>query len=100
MVSDGYVTDDSGTGIVHQAPGFGEDDYRVCIANGVVMKGETVPCPVDESGCFTAEVRDFVGQRFNLLLCSTIIETGIDVPSANTIIMSRADKFGLAQLHG
>lgn len=44
-------------------------------------------------------MRDFVAQRFNLLLCSTIIETGIDVPTANTIIMARADKFGLAQLH-
>ena len=46
-----------------------------------------------------AVMRDFVAQRFNILLCSTIIETGIDVPSANTIVMSRADKFGLAQLH-
>jgi transcription-repair coupling factor (superfamily II helicase) len=44
-------------------------------------------------------MRDFVAQRTNLLLCSTIIETGIDVPTANTIVMSRADKFGLAQLH-
>ena len=44
-------------------------------------------------------MRDFVAQRSNLLLCSTIIETGIDVPTANTIVMSRADKFGLAQLH-
>ena len=44
-------------------------------------------------------MRDFVAQRYNLLLCSTIIETGIDVPTANTIVMSRADKFGLAQLH-
>ncbi len=44
-------------------------------------------------------MRDFVAQRYNILLCSTIIETGIDVPSANTIIISRADKFGLAQLH-
>ena len=44
-------------------------------------------------------MREFTSQRFNLLLCSTIIETGIDVPSANTIIMARADKFGLAQLH-
>ena len=44
-------------------------------------------------------MRDFIAQRTNLLLCSTIIETGIDVPSANTIVMSRADKFGLAQLH-
>ena len=44
-------------------------------------------------------MRDFVAQRFNVLLCSTIIETGIDVPSANTIVITRADKFGLAQLH-
>ena len=44
-------------------------------------------------------MRDFVAQRHNVLLCSTIIETGIDVPTANTIVMSRADKFGLAQLH-
>jgi transcription-repair coupling factor (superfamily II helicase) len=44
-------------------------------------------------------MRDFTHQRFNLLLCTTIIETGIDVPTANTIIMNRADKFGLAQLH-
>jgi transcription-repair coupling factor (superfamily II helicase) len=44
-------------------------------------------------------MKDFVAQRFNVLLCSTIIETGIDVPTANTIVMSRADKFGLAQLH-
>ena len=42
---------------------------------------------------------DFYHQRFNVLLCSTIIESGIDVPSANTIIIQRADKFGLAQLH-
>ncbi len=44
-------------------------------------------------------MKDFIAQRYNLLLCSTIIETGIDVPTANTIVMSRADKFGLAQLH-
>ena len=44
-------------------------------------------------------MRDFTHQRFNLLLCTTIIETGIDVPTANTIIINRADKFGLAQLH-
>jgi len=42
---------------------------------------------------------DFYHQRFNILLCSTIIETGIDIPTANTIIIERADKFGLAQLH-
>jgi transcription-repair coupling factor (superfamily II helicase) len=42
---------------------------------------------------------DFHKQRFNVLLCSTIIESGIDIPNANTIIINRADKFGLAQLH-
>jgi len=44
-------------------------------------------------------MRDFTHQRANLLLCTTIIETGIDVPTANTILINRADKFGLAQLH-
>lgn len=42
---------------------------------------------------------DFYHQRFNVLVCTTIIESGIDVPSANTIIIDRADRFGLAQLH-
>ncbi len=44
-------------------------------------------------------MKGFYQQRFNVLLCTTIIETGIDVPTANTIIMHRADKFGLGQLH-
>jgi transcription-repair coupling factor (superfamily II helicase) len=44
-------------------------------------------------------MRDFHQQRFNVLLCTTIIETGIDVPTANTIVIHRADRFGLAQLH-
>ena len=44
-------------------------------------------------------IRDFYQQRYDILLCTTIIETGIDVPTANTILINRADKFGLAQLH-
>ncbi|NMG27710.1 transcription-repair coupling factor [Aromatoleum evansii] len=44
-------------------------------------------------------MRDFTSQRANLLLCTTIIETGINIPTANTIIINRADRFGLAQLH-
>lgn len=44
-------------------------------------------------------MKDFYHKRFNVLVCTTIIETGIDVPTANTIIIERADKFGLAQLH-
>lgn len=42
---------------------------------------------------------DFYHKRFNIMVCTTIIETGIDIPSANTIVIHRADKFGLAQLH-
>jgi transcription-repair coupling factor (superfamily II helicase) len=44
-------------------------------------------------------MRDFTAQRSSVLLCSTIIETGIDIPTANTIVINRADRFGLAQLH-
>ncbi|HSQ06626.1 MAG TPA: TRCF domain-containing protein, partial [Chromatiaceae bacterium] len=44
-------------------------------------------------------MRDFYHQRFNILVCTTIVESGIDVPSANTIVIHRADKLGLAQLH-
>jgi transcription-repair coupling factor (superfamily II helicase) len=46
-----------------------------------------------------AVMLDFYHRRFNVLLCTTIIETGIDVPTANTIVINRADRFGLAQLH-
>ncbi|MGV6827570.1 MAG: transcription-repair coupling factor [bacterium] len=46
-----------------------------------------------------AIMRDFYHQRFNILVCTTIVESGIDVPTANTIIINRADKLGLAQLH-
>ncbi|MBA4263060.1 MAG: transcription-repair coupling factor, partial [Comamonadaceae bacterium] len=63
-------------------------EARIAIAHGQMPERE-----------LERVMRDFVAQRHNLLLCSTIIETGIDVPTANTIVMSRADKFGLAQLH-
>eukprot|EP00903_Cladosiphon_okamuranus_P006585 g6433.t1 len=62
VCEDNYVTNDSGTGIVHQAPAFGEDDYRVCLAHGVILKGEDIPCPVDSNGLFTSEVGDYAGQ--------------------------------------
>ena len=62
ILSDTYVTDDSGTGIVHQAPAFGEDDYRVCIKAGIIIKGEEIPCPVDCNGIYTDKCEDFKGQ--------------------------------------
>lgn len=52
-----FVVEGSGTGVVHIAPGFGEDDYNLCVKNGI-----DVVCPVDDAGCFTNEVSDFVGQ--------------------------------------
>ncbi|KDQ21864.1 hypothetical protein BOTBODRAFT_26268 [Botryobasidium botryosum FD-172 SS1] len=62
VVNDTYVTDESGTGIVHQAPAFGDDDHRIMIDNGVLRADEMPPCPVDEVGVFTKEVSDFAGQ--------------------------------------
>lgn len=52
VCTDTYVTDDSGTGIVHQAPAYGEDDFRVCLAHGVLQKGEAPPDATDENGRF------------------------------------------------
>ena len=63
-------------------------EARIAIAHGQMRERE-----------LEQVMRDFTQQRFNVLLCSTIIETGIDIPTANTIIIDRADKFGLAQLH-
>ena len=61
---------------------------RIGMAHGQMPPGE-----------MERTMRDFYARRINLLICSTIIENGIDVPTANTIIINRADKFGLAQLH-
>ena len=57
VVADDYVTTDEGTGVVHQAPAFGEDDYRVFQANGI----EAFVCPVTMGGRFTDDVKDFAG---------------------------------------
>ncbi|XP_053951274.1 isoleucine--tRNA ligase, cytoplasmic [Anastrepha ludens] len=61
VLVDDYVTSDSGTGIVHNAPYFGEDDYRICLNAGIITKSSTPICPLDEVGRFTAEITDFVG---------------------------------------
>lgn len=63
-------------------------EARIAIAHGQLRERE-----------LEQVMSDFYHRRFNVLVCSTIIETGIDVPSANTIIIDRADKLGLAQLH-
>jgi len=61
---------------------------RVCVAHGQMAERDLEQI-----------MADFYHKRYNILVCSTIIETGIDIPSANTIIIDRADKLGLAQLH-
>ena len=63
-------------------------DARIRIAHGQMPERE-----------LEQVMLDFYRQRFNVMVCTTIIESGIDVPSANTIVINRADKFGLAQLH-
>ncbi|GAA5973857.1 hypothetical protein JCM11641_003196 [Rhodosporidiobolus odoratus] len=61
VIADTYVTDSSGTGIVHQAPAFGDEDHRVAVQHGIVEKEEMPPCPIDEKGLYTDEVPDFKG---------------------------------------
>ncbi|KAH7911972.1 tRNA synthetases class I-domain-containing protein [Hygrophoropsis aurantiaca] len=61
VVTDTYVTATDGTGIVQQAPAFGEDDHRIAVANGIVGETEMPPCPLDDSGKFTKPVTDFEG---------------------------------------
>ena len=71
---DGYVTDDSGTGVVHQAPAFGADDNRVCLAHGIIVKGGFIPDPIDDDGRFDEQV-------------SSIGITGIHVKEADKKIV-------------
>lgn len=79
VIGDTYVTEEGGTGIVHQAPAFGEDDYRACVANGIIDKSETLPCPVDFNGRFTDEVPDFCGRgvkEADADICSMLKKSG------------------------
>ena len=55
------MTDEDGTGIVHQAPAFGEDDHRIAIASGIVAPEEMPPCPLDDVGRFVKPVVDYEG---------------------------------------
>ncbi|KAG6075670.1 Isoleucine--tRNA ligase, cytoplasmic [Claviceps sp. LM218 group G6] len=61
VLSGTYVTADSGTGIVHQAPAFGEEDYNVAVAAGVIDEKRPPPDPLNDTGHFTAKVPDFAG---------------------------------------
>lgn len=56
-----YVSNEDGTGIVHIAPGFGEDDYKVSLQAGIITKDGSIVCPIDDNGNFTSEVKDYEG---------------------------------------
>ncbi|KCZ76567.1 isoleucine-tRNA ligase, partial [Anncaliia algerae PRA109] len=56
-----FVSKEDGTGIVHCAPGFGEDDYNTLVENNLITQNEEVPCPIDEKGKFTSEVKEYEG---------------------------------------
>ncbi|KAK9355132.1 tRNA synthetases class I-domain-containing protein [Lipomyces doorenjongii] len=62
VVNATYITDDSGTGLVHQSPAFGEDDFNVAEENGIISDLRPPPNPVDDNGNFTDRVSDFAGQ--------------------------------------
>ncbi|KAI3951102.1 hypothetical protein MKW98_028506 [Papaver atlanticum] len=62
VVADNYVTDDSGTGVVHCAPAFVEEDHRVCIENKIIQKGKNLTVAVDDDGCFTEKASHFCGR--------------------------------------
>ncbi|GAA6107926.1 isoleucine--tRNA ligase, cytoplasmic [Tachysurus ichikawai] len=62
VVLDNYVREEEGTGVVHQAPYFGADDYRVCMEYNIIQRDSAPICPVDSSGYFTPEVTQFSGQ--------------------------------------
>ncbi|KAM9324353.1 isoleucine--tRNA ligase, cytoplasmic [Gastrophryne carolinensis] len=62
VLVDNYVKSEDGTGVVHQAPYFGADDYRVCMDFNIIQKDSVPVCPVNSSGQFTPEVTDFAGQ--------------------------------------
>jgi isoleucyl-tRNA synthetase len=74
VLVDTYVTDKDGTGIVHQAPGFGEDDHRIALAYDVIGEDEMPPCPIDDAGRFTSEVPDFAGQYVKVSLLYDIVD--------------------------
>ena len=65
VVTDEYVKDNSGTGVVHIAPAFGEDDFRICVSKNVISShGDGMRCPVDRNGCFTEPLSElFVGRN-------------------------------------
>lgn len=84
LLFDNYVSDDKGTGCVHQAPSFGQDDYRVCAENNLIVKGEQPPCPINSDGCFTDPVEEYK----NLYIKDAEVKIIIDLKKRNMVFKS------------
>ncbi|KAL6940355.1 isoleucine--tRNA ligase [Hanseniaspora vineae] len=79
IISDTYVTNDSGTGIVHNAPAFGEEDYNACLKNGIISEEDRAPNPIDDAGKFDEQVSDYKGvyvKDADKLIIKKLTETG------------------------
>lgn len=79
VITADFVTDDSGTGIVHQAPAFGEVDFEATTKAGIINEYRTPPNPVDDRGCFTSQVKDFEGlyvKDADKVIIKKLTETG------------------------
>ncbi|KAF1745068.1 hypothetical protein MXB_3965 [Myxobolus squamalis] len=84
VYGDAFVTEDSGTGVVHCAPAFGVEDLRVCRENRIISESNELPCPVDVTGCFTDPVSDFLGMY---------------VKDADSLIIKHLKEINLVFLH-
>ena len=80
VIAEEFVTAVDGTGIVHCAPGFGEDDFQVCAKRGVIDVGNP-PCPVDDNGRLVYPVTDFEGLYFKDV--DTVVDTKVGSPTKN-----------------
>lgn len=90
ILTDNYVTSESGTGVVHQAPYFGEDDLRICLQHGVVSKDQEPVCPVNSVGHFVAPVSHFEGKyvkvidkNYNIMVGFSMQKSESNLSSAN-----------------
>lgn len=87
IIAGSFVTSDAGTGVVHCAPGFGEEDYKVCLANGLVEPGKVV-MPMNDDGQFLPVVKEYAGQYFkdaDPLITKDLKEAGRLVASGTVV---------------
>jgi isoleucyl-tRNA synthetase len=94
-----FVSDEDGTGIVHLAPGFGEDDQRVCEANGICTPDTGgIICPVDHKGCFTDEIFDIEDAELPLSLKGLNVVKAKEKSEAEPYNEKQLEKYGLVNL--